>query len=418
MNKNIINLIFFISILTLFFCSCGNNKSSLDKQFKKAQKIYDKKGMDGFCKYLKKNSYIAVRDSLQNGATPLLLAVKNGEIEKVNLFFEKGASVEEKDINNRDLIDYALENTDTTLLDFVISKMPASYWNELDSNGNLEFIRIIAQYSDFNIIKKVIDLSNDIDHANNNAKTPLMYASQCNTDVRAVKYLLDKGARIDAKNDNEWSALMYAARYNPNPCVMEDLILRGANTTPNSVGLTITMLASCNPNPGVLFTLLKYKNEVNSATDKGKTALMYACENEQDSSVIKMLIDNNVALNVKDEDGKTALMYALEYYSKPEAIYVMLAAGANTDDKDNSGKTVRDYLSSNKKLLSSDIEKAISVIKSITEKQKQQYSNIQTETEDNLESNNVSTDNEGVSGSNIETDNENETSTDKEGAKE
>ena len=136
-----------------------------------------------------------------------------------------------------------------------------------------------------------------------------MYAAQSNVDVRTVKYLLDKGAKIDVKNSNEWTALMYAARYNPNPAVMEDLILRGANSEPNSVGLSITMLASCNPNPGVLLTLLKYKNEINAVTDKGKTALMYACENNQNANVIKMLIDNGADLNAKDSGGKTVREY-------------------------------------------------------------------------------------------------------------
>ena len=136
-----------------------------------------------------------------------------------------------------------------------------------------------------------------------------MYAAQCSFDVRTVKYLLDKGAKIDSKNRNEWSALMYAARYNPNPAVMEDLILRGANTGSNSVGLTITMLAACNPNPGVLLTLLKYKDEINASTDKGKTALMYACENNQNVAVIKMLIDNGADLVAKDSDGKTVREY-------------------------------------------------------------------------------------------------------------
>lgn len=102
---------------------------------------------------------------------------------------------------------------------------------------------------------------------------------------------------------------MYAARYNPNPAVMEDLILRGANSEPNSVGLTVTMLASCNPNPGVLLTLLKYKNEINSVTDNGKTALMYACENNQNAAVIKMLIDNGANLNARDSNGKTVREY-------------------------------------------------------------------------------------------------------------
>lgn len=299
-------------ILSVFLISCGNEKTKEEKEFAKVQKIYDKKGIDGFCKYLDKNKYIAVKDASQDDATPLLLAVKAGDLEKAKLFLEKGASPEEKDSKGKDLIDYASENSNSEVIDFAVSKMPFFYWNQSDSESNLPFIKIIKNNSNFDIVKKCIDLTNNINSLDKDGKTPLMYAAQCNADVRTTKYLLDKGAKIDSKTNNEWSALMYAARYNPNPAVMEDLILRGASSEPNSVGLTITMLAACNPNPGVLLTLLKYKDEINFATDKGKTALMYACENNQNAAVIKMLIDKGADLATKDSDGKTVREYMSE----------------------------------------------------------------------------------------------------------
>ena len=306
-RKNV--FVFTLMLFSQIFVSCGDKKSSEENEFSKVQKIYDKNGMDGFCKYLEKNSYLAIKDATQNDATPLLLAVKDGDLEKAKLFLEKGASTEEKDSAEKDMLDYALENSDSEAINFAVTKMPPFYWNNSDSKGNLPLVKIIKQNSDFALIQESIDLTRDINHADKDGKTPLMYAAQCSFDVRAVKYLLDKGAKIDSKNSNEWSALMYAARYNPNPAVMEDLILRGASSEPNSVGLTITMLAACNPNPGVLLTLLKYKHEINFATDKGKTALMYACENNQNAAVIKMLIDKGADLAAKDSDGKTVREY-------------------------------------------------------------------------------------------------------------
>lgn len=307
---NIKNILISALILSsLLLVSCGDKQSPEEKEFSKVQKIYDEKGMEGFCKYLEKNSYLAIKDASKDDATPLLIAIKNGDLEKAKLFLEKGASPEEKDSKGKDLIDYASENSNSEVIDFAVSKMPFFYWNQSDSESNLLFIKIIKNNSNFDIVKKCIDLTRDINHADKDGKTPLMYAAQCSFDVRTVKYLLDKGAKIDSKNRNEWSALMYAARYNPNPAVMEDLILRGANTKPNSVGLTVTMLAACNPNPGVLLTLLKYKDEINASTDKGKTALMYACENNQNAAVIKMLIDNGADLAAKDSDGKTVREY-------------------------------------------------------------------------------------------------------------
>ena len=111
-------------ILSVFLISCGNEKTKEEKEFVKVQKIYDKKGIDGFCKYLDKNKYIAVKDASQDDATPILIAIKNGDIDKVKLFLETGASPEEKDSKGKDLIDYVFENSNSEVIDFAVSKMP------------------------------------------------------------------------------------------------------------------------------------------------------------------------------------------------------------------------------------------------------------------------------------------------------
>lgn len=314
------SIILFPAILSSLI-SCGDKKTAEEKEFEKTQKIYNKKGIEGFLKYVEEEKYFPVKDSEKDEATPLLLVVEDKNIENAKVFLEKGASIDEKDANGNDLIDYALKSADSETIDFAISAMPQDYWNQADADGKIPIFKIITNSNDFDLVRKAIDLTKNIDYSDENSKTLLMYAAQCNIDVRVVKYLLDNGAEINKKNYNEWTALMYSARYNPNPAVMEDLILRGANAEPNSVGLSITMLASCNPNPGVLMTLLKYKNEINKSTDKGKTALMYACENGQNFSVIKMLIDN----------------------------------GADLTAKDATGKNIRDYLSANPSLSTSDI---------------------------------------------------------------
>lgn len=193
-RKNI--FVFNLMLFSLIFVSCGDKKSPEEKEFSKVQKIYDKNGMEGFCKYLEKNSYLAIKDATQNDATPLLLAVKDGDIEKAKLFLEKGALAEEKDSAGKDLLDYALENSDSEAIDFAVTKMPSYYWNNSDSKGNQPLVKIIKQNSDFALIQESIDLTRDINHADKDEKTPLMYAAQCSFDVRTVKYLLDKGGVI------------------------------------------------------------------------------------------------------------------------------------------------------------------------------------------------------------------------------
>lgn len=355
-------MIFAFAAFLFIVCSCKTKEEKqalkVQKEFSFAQEFYDKKGFANYKKYVEKNGYFAVLDNENNGATPFLVAIKNKNLEDAKFFIEKGASFEEKDKSGFGCVHYSLETKDKETVEYVVSIMPESFWSTIHADGVLPCVEYIKNCQNFSILKKVLDLTGNVNWHDNKGKTLLMYASQNNADVRTVKYLLDKGAEIDAKNLNEWTSLMYAARYNPNPAVAEDLILRGADSSPNSVGLTISMLASCNQNPGVLMTVLKYQDDANAITLQGKTALMYACENQADSSILKLLIDSKADVNLSDNNGKTALMYALQNCKKPDSVYVLLSAGADENVSDKSGKSVRQYLLENQTLASSDVKNA------------------------------------------------------------
>lgn len=355
--------IIFAVLTTIFLFAGCKQKSSEDKIFAKAQALYNKKGFDKFITYVSKNAYVPVADAAASQATPLLLAVKNGDLPSLQLFIGRGASVLEKDAEDRDGFDYAVQSRNTEIMSYVIDQLSQDYWSNKDAAGKLPCVKLICNFPDYKTVNRVIALTESPNAIDNNDKTLLMYAAQCNTDVRVTKFLLDNYADINKKNNNEWTAVMYAARYNPNPLVLEDLIVRGADLSANSVGLTLIMLASCNPNPGVLMTLFDHITDVNSQTIEGKTALMYACGNAQSSSVIKHLVDKGAEVDIRDKNGKTALMYALETYQKPEVVYLLITAGADSDISDNSGKHIKDYLAANEALLSSDVMKALEMKK-------------------------------------------------------
>lgn len=363
MNKNL--NIFILSVFcVLLFLGCKKH-SKQESLFEQAQKIYNNDGWDTFIEYVNNHGYFAVMDEFEQGATPLLIAVKNGNLEAINFFIEHGASFFETDENQHDIIDYLLDNFDRTVADRIINMLPKEYWSNIDDFGKTPIVKIICRCTDFTVIQRIIlsleyiDIFNTVDIYDASGKTLLMYASQFNPDVRVINFLLDNGANINAKNNNEWSSLMYAARYNPNPAVLEYLILRGADMKANSVGLTLTMLASCNVNSEVLRSVIKFVPEVNDITKKGKTALMYACANKQPAAVIKILLEHNADANIKDESGKTALMYALENYTESEVPYVLLSAGAYSDAADNTGKIPQDYLDANPYLKNTDLKKDI-----------------------------------------------------------
>lgn len=361
MKRNIrVLLFFYIFVVSIFSCKKSDENALLHK----AQTTYQKKGLEGFKNFIEKNNYFPVIDTNENNATPLLLAIKNKNIDDIKLFLKKGASLDEVDQLDSDAIDYCLLYYDYDITSYLVENMPKTYWN-FDTIS-----KVIAKANDYRFIQKVISFVDNFNVCDENKKTILMLASQYNTDVRVVKYILDKGADIQLKNANEWTALMYAARYNPNPYIVEDLILRGSDCTANSVGLTPIMLAACNPNSGVLFQLLKHQSNVNDATDQGKTALMYACENQQEPASLKLLIDAGADVNKQDLIGKTALMYAAQNYKTPDSIYLLISAGADMSIMDHSGKTANEYLAENTSLSNTNLSKTVDVIKNQSEKDK------------------------------------------------
>ena len=88
-----------------------------------------------------------------------------------------------------------------------------------------------------------------------------------------------------------------------------------------------------------------------TVTENGKTALMYACENNQSIDFIEILCRSfNEDINAVDSEGKTALMYALTTNIETTVGEYLLKSGARVDISDDAGKTIRNYVDSNIKL--------------------------------------------------------------------
>ena len=331
-----ISLLLFVLI---FFNGCKDNSAS------KAEKIYKDKGLDAYVEFVEsKNTYYKFADSNNNGATPLLVAVKEGKINVVPILIEKGASVYlEQDKEGNDTFDYLLGKTSEELKE-AVDAIPMEYWY---SERNVK--RLLENEEHYFIFSILVEKNKfSPDYVLGKGKTVLMYTAQHTTDIRHIILLTEKTADINKINDNEWNAVMYAARYNPNPAVLEYLLKKGASTENNTAGISLPMLAACNPNPGVLLNVPITEKYLNTVTLNGKTALMYACENNQSVDIIEILCrDFKENINAVDSEGKTALMYALMTNKETFVCEYLLKSGARVDISDNSGKTIMNYLDSN-----------------------------------------------------------------------
>lgn len=82
---------------------------------------------------------------------------------------------------------------------------------------------------------------------------------------------------------------------------------------------------------------------VNYCDAYGKTAFMYACEN-QDYPIMKKLLESNVNPAFKNGLGQNALMYACKYVDNETILKTLIDSGkVNINDTDNVGKTALMY---------------------------------------------------------------------------
>ena len=172
-----------------------------------------------------------------------------------------------------------------------------------------------------------------------------------------VKKELKNEADVNAANDNDLTVLMYAAAFNSNPKVIETLIDKGANVNAKSKkGNTALFQASLNPNPKVIETLIDAGADVKAKNNYGDTALMGALMSNKPFDTIKMLIDEGADVNDKNNEGTTALGLAVMGNNSPETIKMLIDEGADVNAKNNDGATVLMLATSQK---NPDVIKAI-----------------------------------------------------------
>lgn len=224
--------------------------------------------------------------------------------------------------------------------------------------------------------------------------TPIMLSSYYNTNVEVTKLLLQYGADITVKDNYfERTPLSWAAGNNENPKVLEELIVHGAkvNETDRYFTSPIMRAARHNKNPEVVSILLNNGANVNASIPNctfsyfdvelefifpqwiknirkqntmlevynvtGMTALMFAACDNDNSDVIKLLINNKTNINQSDNNGNTALMFAAWNNKNPEVISTIMGSGANTKLKNKSGMTALDLVDydNNVNVRSSDV---------------------------------------------------------------
>ncbi|MDE6773884.1 MAG: ankyrin repeat domain-containing protein [Treponemataceae bacterium] len=178
-------------------------------------------------------------------------------------------------------------------------------------------------------------------------RTLLMKAAR-DANIGMIENLLYSEANVNAADNDGWTALMFAARFSDSPRTVELLLNAGAQAqAENNYGITALLLATgFSRNTQVVSRLLEKRSV---AEKEVLAAFIYGITNEVSPAILQLFIDKGIAINAPYE-GKTALMYAAETNTSTATIQWLLAHGARAHYKTTAGQTAFDFARANRRL--------------------------------------------------------------------
>jgi ankyrin repeat protein len=233
----------------------------------------------------------------EEGETPLHVAVRNGDLAKVEELVASGDSIEAYDAQGKTPRHVAAARGGIEVLDFLAKKAP-------------------------NIEIRCKDTTKD---------TPLVLAARRGKSA-SINVLLDNGAAIEGVNDSGYTPLM-SASYECHEQAVEELLKRGANANSRDSGNlseSPLLLASGRNDLGVetMRLLVSYGADVNPTFHRlGWTPLLKASDMGNDGEV-EYLLSVGADPNVKDYIQRTPLRNAI-YHARERSVRALLNAGAD-----------------------------------------------------------------------------------------
>ena len=202
-------------------------------------------------------------------------------------------------------------------------------------------IHIAALLGNWDMIELFLDHGIDVNHTNNKADTPILWASRW-SHIDTVKKLIERGADVNASNDKGSSPLYWAVRYG-FPELTEVLLQANANVhQQRKLGLmTPIVLAAALGYDDIVKILIKYNADPAIQIRGGTTPLHHASA-QGHLSVVQTLLDNEVDIDVTDANGDTPLIHAARG-NHADVVTLLVENGADMERKNKENKSAWNF---------------------------------------------------------------------------
>lgn len=275
---------------------------------------------------------VSVNSVNADGENALFAAARNRDFAAFKLLVEKGANSDMSvNFGARTIWSVAAENGATEIIEYLtVAKKVIS---EPASGDKLIFRAL--QNGHWECVKLLLDNYN-VDETDNSGNTILHLALQ-KKNVEMVQTLLKRGANANLTNNEGENALFVAIKSsNSNLIRLFDLDKFNLTETSND-GTSLPILCVKRNNNEMLRQVLNTVN-INIADSKGKTALYYACENNN-IIAIDVLLGMNARCNA--DSLMNSPLYIAVKTDNTNAVRMLKSKGANftpaaVDDNGNN----------------------------------------------------------------------------------
>lgn len=212
---------------------------------------------------------------------------------------------------------------------------------------DLSLLDLLADFSEIDLIKRLIELGADINQKNNQGDTLLAQALSTKKSVSQITELLECGADMGVMSEEGWSILHDAAYWGNSsyvallPYATEEILSRETKN-----GFTVLDCVINSDNHQMVMDFIRAGADVHQTNVWGRGILMTACSGLGPSfDILEVLIDAGVNPNQVDLKGNSALHYLLENRSSDlEHIEFLVSHGALLDLKNTNQEKPIDVL--------------------------------------------------------------------------
>ncbi|XP_052821129.1 E3 ubiquitin-protein ligase MIB2-like isoform X2 [Mya arenaria] len=251
--------------------------------------------------------------------TPLLQAIKSGQVETVRFLVQEGANISACNHNNQSAVHLAVSSGSEDMLRALLDmKFDINIRDALDQTPLFDAI-LAAPEALLGVLLERPEL--EVDYEDKLHFTPFLVACR-KGHLGAIKAILDRKPTLvsSLKKDDGYTGLHLAA-FNGNKEAVD-------------------------------FLLGQRRTEINARTDDGKTAVQLACE-ELKTDVVKLLIHQGADVTSLDNSGKNCLHLAFTANDEEQAevqdelaelVTLLIAEGVPCDVTDADGKRPQEYV--------------------------------------------------------------------------